>query len=383
MTSLKVDKKIFLKRLFFYHLVLSTTYYLYALFNPSDSITYYSKVNTSVKGDAWFDYYGTSTTFIEWVGFPFIKYLGFNYEAMMALFALFGFIGFLLFYTFFYEKQRTEVKLYGYNLLHLFFLLPNLHFWSASFGKGALIFMGIGLFFYSLNNPLKRWSGLLVGGLIVYHVRPHVMMVILVALLIGFVFSTKGLSLGLKFLMIVLASSALFFIYSDILTLVGIDQGQELTQGLNLSHRASELTKATSGVDITNYSLPLQLFTFLYRPLFFDAPGLLGLIVSFENVFLLLITLYFIFKGGLKYIFISNFLVKTAFFSFIAVSIALAQIAGNLGLAIRQKSQVMLLFLFVILRYLDEKQVKELQKQWFKMRKEKLRKLRMKAMQQP
>ena len=47
-------------------------------------------------------------------------------------------------------------------------------------------------------------------------------------------------------------------------------------------------------------------------------------------------------------------MVKSALFSFLTVSIALAQISGNLGIAIRQKSQVMLLFLFVIISYLDE-----------------------------
>jgi hypothetical protein len=143
--------------------------------------------------------------------------------------------------------------------------------------------------------------------------------------------------------------------------MVGLSEDEFLTEGLDLSHRASDLTKATSGVDITNYSLPLQLFTFLYRPLFFDAPGVLGLIVSVENVFYLIISVQlFLTPKGLRYLVAGPLLVKSAILSFLTISVALAQISGNLGLAIRQKSQVMILLMFVILAFLDSEKLKQL-----------------------
>jgi hypothetical protein len=160
------------------------------------------------------------------------------------------------------------------------------------------------------------------------------------------------------------------------LTLVGIDEDEFISQGLDLTHRATELTKATSGVEITTYSLPMQVFTFLYRPLFFDAPGILGFIVSIENVFYLMFTMRLLSFKGFNYLITSNFLVKTALFSFLTVTIALAQISGNLGLAIRQKSQVMILFLFVILSFLDkQKLVAYKQAMWKQVRKARLTKL--------
>jgi hypothetical protein len=141
--------------------------------------------------------------------------------------------------------------------------------------------------------------------------------------------------------------------------MVGIDQEEFLSQGLDLTHRAKKLTLASSGVDITNYSLPMQVFTFLYRPLFFDSPGLLGIIVSFENVIYVLLSLKLVGNiRGWRFLFTGNFLSKTAFFSFLTVTIALAQIAGNLGLAMRQKSQVMILLLFVVLSFLDYEKMK-------------------------
>jgi len=348
----------FLKRLFWYHLFLSFVYFMYGVFNRTDSRFYYEKILIDYRGPDWSSFYGTSTTFIEWTGYPFVRYFGFSYEAMMALFSFFGFLGFIYFYKFFRERIVFKSTIFGFDLFHIIFLLPNLHFWSGSFGKGSFIFLGIGMIFYGLNNIPKRYWILLIGALLTYHIRPHILLVILASSLIGFTFSTKGLGWGVKIMMIVIGAVTLAFIYRDVFRMVGVDEDTFIQEGLDMSRRARELSSATSGIDINSMSLPLQVVTFLFRPLFFDAPGMLGLIVSFENVFLLGITLAFIFKGGVWYIIKGDFAVKTAFFSFITVSVALAQISGNLGIAIRQKSQVMILFLFVIIQMYDDKKKK-------------------------
>jgi hypothetical protein len=343
-----------MRSMYWWHILLSLAYLGYVAFNPSDSRAYYHKVESHFRGDSWGAFYGTSTTFIEFVGYPFIHFLGFSYEGMMALFSFFGFLGFLYFYIFFRENIRFKHYFMGYDLLTLTFFLPNLHFWSSSFGKGSIIFLGLGLFFFGISNVRKRLLAIAIGGFIIYHVRPHIMLVVLVSSAAGFIFSSRGVSVAWRVMFLLGASVAFFFIYKDVLSMVGIDEEQFISQGLDMSRRAKELTKASSGVDITQYSLPMQVFTFLYRPLFVDAPGVLGLIVSFENVFYVLITLKLLTSGkGLKFLFTGDFLAKSALFSFLTVSVALAQIAGNLGLAMRQKSQVMILLLFVVLSYLE------------------------------
>ena len=343
-----------LKPLLFYHLILAIVYYLYAIFNPSDSHYYYIKLVDQIKGDNWFAYYSTSTGFIEFIGYPFVNYLGFSYEAMMCLFAFFGFVGFIYFYILFRENIRFKHTFAGYDLLLLLFYLPNLHFWSSSFGKGAVIFMGVGMFFYGLSDLRNRWITVGVAAILIYHIRPHILLVILVSSMIGFVFTTKGISVPLRIVFLLFAGTAFYFIYESVFQMVGVDENEFISQGLNLSSRARELSKTSSGVDIGSYSWPMKLFTFLFRPLFFDAPGLLGLVVSVENLFYLLFSLRLFSLSGLRYLLFSNFLIKTAFFSFLTVSIALAQISGNLGLAMRQKSQVMMLFMFFILSFLDQ-----------------------------
>jgi hypothetical protein len=222
-----------------------------------------------------------------------------------------------------------------------------------------VIFLAFSLFFFGLSRIKSRILAILIGGFLIYHVRPHIMMIVLVSGVVGFVFSSRGVSTVWRVVFLFGAALAFFFIYRDVLTLIGIDEDSFVTQGLDLSHRAEELTKASSGIDIANYSFPELMFAFLYRPLFFDAPGLFGLIVSFENLFYLVITFRLFFSpGGFRYLFGGTALTKTAFLSFFAVSLALAQISGNLGLAMRQKSQVMILFMFVFVSYLDERKIR-------------------------
>lgn len=334
---------------------MSLVYYLYVTFNPSDSKNYYA---TTFLTDDWFSLYGTSTTFIKFLAYPFTRFFAFSYEAIMALFAWFGYLGFVYFYVFFRENIKFRHTIFGYDLLTIIFFLPNLHFWSGSLGKGSVIFLGIGLFFFGLSKIRTRLVALAIAGLLIYHIRPHIMFVVLLSSAVAFMVSSRGVSMTWRIVFLLGATVAFFFIYRDVLTLVGIDEDGVVSQGLDLTHRATELSKATSGVDITNYSLPLQVFTFLYRPLFFDAPGALGLFVSVENVFYLGLTaMMFARIKGWRFLLGGTVLTKSAFLSFLTVSIALAQVAGNLGLAIRQKSQVMILFMFVIISFLDEQKM--------------------------
>src|SRR5690606_34591910 len=91
-----------MNKLFGYHLLFWGIYYLYTIFNRSDSVMYYLRPQNEAK--SWFDFFGTSTTFIDFMSYPFINFLGFNYEMMMVLFAWMGYLGFVFAYVFFREN---------------------------------------------------------------------------------------------------------------------------------------------------------------------------------------------------------------------------------------------------------------------------------------
>jgi hypothetical protein len=364
--------KRFLFLLLFYHSVLAITYYLYAISNPSDSHQYYNNVKENYGGAQWFDFFGTGTDFIEFLLYPFVHAFGLTYESSMIVYAFFGFLGFVYFYIFFKERITAGPRLFGFDGISIIFLLPNLHFWSASIGKGSVIFLAFGLFFYSLKNPLKRIIALLIGGWLMYQVRPHIFFVVLIAIALGYTFSTKGVNIALRVVILAVAGFVLLNIYDDILVITGFED--ESVFDPLVAHRASELAKATSGIDITSYSLPEKLFAFCFRPLFFDAPGILGFIVSFENLLYLVLFIRILAPSHLKNLFLGDAIMKTCFLTFLGVSLALAQITGNLGLAMRQKSQVMILMMFVVLKLLDIDKLAILKKS--KLKRERLEKMK-------
>ncbi|MCX8021062.1 MAG: hypothetical protein N2747_11275 [Chitinophagaceae bacterium] len=348
-----VNRRI-LMLLFFYHSLLAVAYYVYSQYNRSDSHQYYFVADVKLKGDQIFDYFGVSTEFIQFLAFFLVNKLGLNYEGCMVMFAWLGFLGFVFFYIFLKERIKNPISIFGYNGILFLLFLPNFHFWSSSLGKGAVIFLGFGLFFFGLNKPGARWLALLAGGWLIFQVRPHIFYVTLIALALGYTFSSRGVAWGYRIIIVILAVFLLNLIYADVLKLTGLEDDSALDPFF--SKRAYELTKATSGIDITNYTFPEKIFAFWFRPLFFDAPGWLGYVVSFENLFYL----YFFFRmlrpKALGFLLRAEAIVKAAFLTFLGVSVVLAQISGNLGLAMRQKSQVMLLMLFVILKFLSDQQ---------------------------
>jgi hypothetical protein len=337
-----------------YHIGLSLAYYIYGMSNPTDSKGYFARVFKDYRGESWGDFYGVSTTFIEFVGYPFIKFLNFDYNATMILFAWFGLMGFYFFYIALKERVRYKHTLFGYDLLGLILFLPNLHFWSGSFGKGSIIFLGFGLYFYALNKISSRWIPGILGAIIIYHVRPHILFVVIMATAWGFFFSTRGINTAIRVGVILVSIAAFYWIREDVLALTGISEEELFEDSTSLTDRAGRLSRATSGVDLSTYSFPMKVFTFWFRPLFIDAPGILGFIISFENLFYLIVFLKLFRWDFISFFRSSDMVVKTSFVTFLGVSAALAQICANLGIAMRQKSQVMILMMFVILKFLDE-----------------------------
>ena len=347
-----------MQNLYWYHMFFYFVYSLYTMNGRSDSYAYYRR--SDLKYNYWYEAYGAGTSFIDFVGYPFVNYLFFTYEMMMVLFAWLGFLGFIYFYIVFKENTKFKHKFQGIDLITFFFFLPNMHFWTASFGKGSIIFWGLGMAIYGLSKIKTRKTALLIGLLIVYHVRPHVFLFMAVAIMVGLFTGRQKVPLYQKILVFGGSAVALLLMFDQIIAYAGLDS-DNLVESFDQfsSHRSSELAKAGSGVDISNYPMVLKLFTFWFRPLFVDSPNPVGLIVSIENVLYLLLT-FKLFQGGFfKFIKSSSALVKANLVVFLATSIALSTTLSNMGIIVRQKSMVMYFLLFVIISFLDFKKEKQ------------------------
>lgn len=341
--------------LFLYHLFFFGVYYTYALFNNSDSKLYFERPQW---GETWGEYFGTSTTFIDFMSWPFINVLGFNYEMMMVFFSWMGYLGFVYAYMFFRENIPIKIKVFkNFDLLILTLFLPNMHFWTASLGKGAPIFMGLMMFAYALGNPKSRLITLILGSAIIYFIRPHVFLFVAAGTVLGYMTGKEKISFGKKLMIYVGMIGGLILVQDQILGMAGLEGSENLvTDFENFSDdRSQGLSESGSGVAISDYPLPLKLFTFWFRPLFFDAPGVLGLIVSVENLIYLLLFIKILKKDFISFIKKSPVSVKMSLVVFLLSSFALTFVMSNLGIIMRQKSMVMYFLFFVIYYYLAQK----------------------------
>jgi hypothetical protein len=351
-----------LNNLYWYHFLFWLIYYLYALGNRSDSRQYYFR--SSELYTSWSSIYNTGTAFIDFVAYPFAHNLGFTYEMTMVLFAWFGYLGFVYFYAFFKENMKFKHDWNGYDLITLIIFLPNMHFWTASLGKGSLIFFGISLATYGLSQVTNRKILLLIGLAIVYHVRPHLFFFMALGIVLGLLSGRAKVPFYQKIIVFAAATAAIFLLYNKILAVAALDSDNVVQsfEDFSAARGASLAQSAGSGVNLNNYPLPLKLLTFWFRPLFADAPGILGLIVSFENLFYLILFTKIISRAFVKFIISASSIVKANLIIFLVSSIALSMVMGNLGIIMRQKSMVMYSLFFVILAFLDDKKLQAYQR---------------------
>ena len=339
--------------LFFYHLAFGAAYYIYALFNPSDSKRYFTW--TQNTNQSWLELFGTETTFINFISYPFINGLGFSYEMIMLLFTWIGFMGFVFAYLFFKENISLKVTVFKrVDLLTLILFLPNMHFWTASLGKGALIFLGLMLFAYSITLAKTRVLGLVLGSLLVFYIRPHIFLLLVIGALFGFMTGKERFDWKLKLTISSAIFAGLFLLQDQILAVVHLNNSNDLIADFIefTSTRSQALGSAGSGVQMAGYSLPEKIFTFWFRPLFFDAPGILGVIVSIENLIYILLFLKIFRLNFFKFIKNAPLNVKMSLVLFLMTSFAMTFVMSNLGIIIRQKSMVMYFLFFVIYYYL-------------------------------
>jgi hypothetical protein len=342
-SKIKINKSFF-DVLFVIHFLSYIVYSLYTIDNRSDSGEYFAK--TSLSND-WFSLYSSGTFFIIFLAYPFVNMLNFSYESLMLIFSFIGFEGLVFFYLAARENiYNLPIKIWGFSILELLFFLPNCHFWSSSLGKGSVMTFGFGLLFFGLSRFQNRLFPLLLGAYLVYMIRVHLVLAVLMGLGIGSIFSFGKLKWYFKVLIICVSMGGAAFVMEDVLAVSGTETINILDDNANVNRRASELGKSNTGVDISNYNQGMKLFTFIFRPLFFDAPNVMGIITSFEDVIYLFLAIQIILIGFAQIHRWNGFII-IGFFSFLIASLALAQVSGNLGIALRQKAQIMPLFFMV------------------------------------
>lgn len=263
--------------LFFYHLLIALYFWHYSLSHNADSLGYFHAIGTR-------DSFGTGTSFIEWLINRLHSLFGASYLDYFFLFHIFGFLGLCTLYRIFKEVHffNTDIQLSRLQIILLF--LPNLNFWTVAIGKDSLIFFAITLTLWSMIALKKRIPYFIVGGILIFLIRPHIAGFMLVASFMA-LFWGPGISLRWKVLGTLVSAGAMFALFPFIQDFVGLEELSIQSVNTYLQSRQGQYLSYGSSINISQLSFPMKLLAFLYRPFFFDANSVTGLIVSIEHLF--------------------------------------------------------------------------------------------------
>tara|TARA_R110002020_G_scaffold29239_1_gene92367 strand:+ start:34247 stop:35431 length:1185 start_codon:yes stop_codon:yes gene_type:complete len=333
--------------LYSWHSVFCLFYLWFALRFGGDAIAYFMKASTGRVewnfGTAGVDYF----TALLVRGFD-VSLLG-----TFLIFNIFGSVG-LLAIDGSLKVATRDAKPYVIKLATLIVFLPSLSFWSSAIGKDSLSFMATGLALWAALDLGRR--GLLMGAAIVVMlmVRPHMAGIMVMGLALAILFDPnvsvlKRLVYGLCAIGVASILVPFALQYAGVGDTVSVGALNEY-----IDKRQTYNMEGGTGVDISSMSLPMQLFTYMFRPTFLEVNSIFSLAAALDNAILL----YLFVVGGWA-LFKSR--VRTSgnrvfMWAYVLIAwVILAMVTANLGIALRQKWMFAPMLIFLLISVIGKK----------------------------
>jgi hypothetical protein len=345
----------YLHLLLAYHVIFSLVFTLYIRTAGGDSYGYwyYLMQQVPVHFTSWHEFFGTSTTFILWLNYVPSKLMGLGYITGNLLYSFLGFLGLRYLFVMTAELWPTNYSILNISLFPTIFFFPNLHFWSAGVGKDAICFWGIAWFLYAIQNYKRRWWQAAAAIFFVYMARPHMGLSYVTAAAIAILVGSE-IKREYKILLSGLAGVGILYLSIGALEFLKIEDFSFETLESLTARKSGYLSTAGSAVAIGSYSLPMRLFTYMYRPLFFDAHNVMSFLSGFENVLYLYLTFFIVRNWTPEALGDMPVFVKVGIIGFIPITLAFANSLSNLGIIMRMKNMTMIyfvLFVFFLISY--------------------------------
>ncbi|EKB48705.1 hypothetical protein B879_02664 [Cecembia lonarensis LW9] len=336
--------------LYHYHVLFG---FYYGWFAQGTDTTFYWNLGDRFRQfefETWFSTYGTHNNFVFFLNYPFSKVLGLDFWTGTFLYASVSAWAFILIYMVGEELFKVEpIKLYGFKIWPLILLLPSLHFWSSGIGKDALVFLFISMFFYGLRDLRKHVFLVGLSLILLYHVRPHMAFIVFLSTAFMLVLDSK-LHSSYKLIFFSLSLVGFFLIYGQVLEFLKIDEINTENIEAVFNKSSTNLSYGRSFVDMSSYPYPLKVFTFLFRPLFFDAHNFTSFLNSFENLIYLILAGTVLKKvNPIKAYQKSPVHLKILLITFLLASIAFAGSLSNFGIMVRMKNMTFVYFLIFLI----------------------------------
>jgi len=333
--DLSPKNKNILRLLWLYHLIFCIYYYF---FLRADSYGYYLTASQRMTSqDFWEGITTSGTYFINAICYLLVKAGLSSYFSLILFFSLIGYTGIVLLYKTILTVIPTHPRWGKIQLFPFLLFLPNMHLWSVAVGKDSPLFFLIALFTYSLLRLKKRFLWVVFSVFAAYFIRPHIALILVVSLGVASLFR-KDVTPVFRVSMVVVMIIISAFLFPLVLEHFNVEG--ESVEGVSqfMGKAAENLSYGGSAVDISGYPYPLKVFTFLFRPFFFDINGVPALILSIENLLWLLLTIQVFRKRPLKTFMNAPFVVQFALCFFVLGVLVFSGVISNMGNIIRQRN---------------------------------------------
>jgi len=329
--------KTMLNRLWFFHLLISLYYCFFIL---GDAIGYWRVAKTMNYEQFLLNLYqAKGTNFIYSLNYFPAKVLNLSYLSGTLIYSLIGFTGILFFYLMALKIIPYNSKFKGYKLFPLVLFMPNLHFWSSAVGKDTILFFCIGLFIYALLNLARRWPLLLLSVFLAYLVRPHIVLFLTISFGLAYLVDGK-LSGARRIVLALILLGVGLAILPTVMEYAKIEEASIDSFSNFSENKAQLLSRKHSGsaIELSSYPFLLKIFTFLYRPFFFDIRGIPAVIASLENLGLLLLSIAAFRHKPIATFKAAPFIIKGMLFFLVIGTLAFSESLGNVGIMIRMRN---------------------------------------------
>ena len=345
------NHKIYLLLLLAMHfLMMGLAYYATENSPIVDAYNFYIRAS---EAQSWWSCFGPGSSFFIFLIYPLVQ----SGVSLFTLFLLSSAISYHAFLFYFHDFATSEVRglgIFKISIVQWLFLLPSFHYWSGLFGKDSLVFFLLTVLLYrSKAGKLYAVNNLpiliLIGA-----IRPHVFVVLM--LVLGTVCLTSN-----QFSRKIKIRITTFFLASIVISVPILMRFLHI-KDLNLGTVREKLAvfntfglNSGSGINYLESNFLERMWLLLFRPFFYDVKTSMQLIVSIENLIVLLSFLLFIFlflRSKKKESVVWTEEIRFSLFLGLGIFLMISTYIYNLGLASRMRLMFVPFLLYAIHRCL-------------------------------
>ncbi|HEX8623470.1 MAG TPA: hypothetical protein VF782_00175 [Allosphingosinicella sp.] len=324
-------KIVYMTMIYLLHVAASVVYYRGALLNNADTNLYYYDPYQNFQ-----DGFGLGTQGVIFVSQYLKEMVGGTYLDYFLLFQAIGFLGITILLRVF-EEIHDELRIPHAPYFYALLAIPSLHFWGSALGKDGPFLLATSLALWASMRLPSRTKALIAALLLMLFLRPQVAIVAAAALSLAVIVG-KGIAIPMRIALFVVGAAGSALAVTLLQSTYAIDVTSAESIGQQFERVEMVLETEDAGNTAVRGNFAVKLLSLLFRPFFFDAKEIFGLIASVESILWIGMVLLLVMRvRDVFQLFRSVFFARYAVIYGLGMTLFLAIAYWNVGLGLRQK----------------------------------------------